>query len=474
MKPRLMFCKAGLQVILLALLTGCASKAVRVPEPMAVPTTWSARIDSVGTATVSVVAWWEELADDKLNHLVAQALHDSADVSAAAARVRQARAFAKGVGSNRLPQVDVSVAGSRERVPKSSLPNGEGGRQTTPAYHQSDFGARLHARYEIDLLGRLALGERASLAESAASEEELRTVRRWLAREVVLAYADLRLADERAALSREVSILLSEVLTHEQERLKAGLIGRERVRDVERGLAETKDAQAALGQERYAALARLGNLLGKSTGELRVEARTNYFARLHLSGAVKPDLPARALERRADVAAAWQRVVAASEQAEHARLARYPSLTLTGSAGYVSEAFSQWLTRDALAWLLQTALQAPLFDGGRNKSHTERAHAAIDEFYAQYRKLVVGALAEAETALSATQTARERAAFAEAELSRRVADRETAEDLRSAGIGSRPELIQKEIEQLVATQTLSTRRYDLLVAWATTQKTLGR
>jgi hypothetical protein len=76
--------------------------------------------------------------------------------------------------------------------------------------------------------------------------------------------------------------------------------------------------------------------------------------------------------------------------------------------------------------------------------------------------------------LSATQTARKRAALAKAELVRRVADRAAAADLRSAGIGSRPELVQKEIEQIVAAETLSARRHDLLVAWTTAQKALGR
>jgi multidrug efflux system outer membrane protein len=470
----MMFRKTGMLIALLALLTGCASKVVRAPEPVATPAAWSARIDTAAAVAAPVAAWWEELADDQLNRLVELALRDGADVSVAAARVRQARAFAREAGANRLPQVDVGVVGSRERVPKTSLRDGEGGRQTIPAYRQSNFAARLDARYEIDLLGRLALGERAAAAESAASDEELRAVRQWLAREVVLAYADLRLADERAALSREASIRLGELLNTEQERLKAGLVARERLRTAERTLAETSDAQAALAQERHATLARLANLLGLSTGELQVEVRTDYFARLGLSGAVTPDLPATVLERRADVAAAWQRVLAASDQAERARLERYPALALTGSAGYVSEAFRRWLSGDALAWLLQAALQAPLFDGGRIEARTEQARATVDELHAQHRKLVVSALAEAETALSATQTARERAAFAEAELVRRVADSAAAADLRAAGMGSRPELVQKEVEQLAAAETLSARRHDLLVAWATTQKALGR
>jgi multidrug efflux system outer membrane protein len=115
-----------------------------------------------------------------------------------------------------------------------------------------------------------------------------------------------------------------------------------------------------------------------------------------------------------------------------------------------------------------------LFDGGRIEARTEQAHAAVDELYAHHRKLVLNALAEAETALSAAQTASDRVALAESELVRRMANREAAEDLRSAGIGSRPELVQKEVEQLAAAQTLSARRHDLLVAWANAQKALGR
>ncbi|MFN7816624.1 MAG: TolC family protein, partial [Burkholderiales bacterium] len=180
----MMFCKTGMLIALLALLTGCASKLVRAPEPVATPAVWSARIDTAAAVAAPVAAWWEELADDQLNRLVELALRDGADVSVAAARVRQARAFAKEAGANRMPQVDVGVVGSRERIPKTSLPDLVGGKQTIPAYRQSNFAARLDARYEIDLLGRLELGERAAAAESAASDEELRAVRQWLAREV--------------------------------------------------------------------------------------------------------------------------------------------------------------------------------------------------------------------------------------------------------------------------------------------------
>lgn len=466
--------RLSIPIAALALLSGCTAQQVRTPEPLAAPAAWSARIGTSAVASAPLAAWWEELGDDDLNRLVRLALRENADVSVAAARVRQARAFAREAGANRLPQVDQAASGSRERVSRTSLRDPDGGRQQVPAFRQSRLVAQLEARYEVDLLGRLALGQRAAAAEVAASDAELGAVRQWLAREVVLAYAELRLAEERSALAGEARVRLGDLMSAEQERLNAGLVARERLRDAQRALAERDDAQVALGQERHAALARLAELLGKAAGELHVQPRVEYFARLDLSGSVTPDLPAAALERRADVAAAWQRVLAASARAERSRLDRYPSLTLTGSTGFVSAAIRRWLTADALAWVAQAALQGPLYDGGRSEARAEEARAVVEGSQAQHRKLVVQALAEAEAALSAAQAARERVALAVTELARREVDRSAAADLRVAGIGSRPALLRSEIEQLAAGESLSARRHELLVAWANAQRALGR
>lgn len=464
----------GWLIVALALLTGCATTAVKAPAPTAAPAAWSARIEPPGAAAVPVAAWWEELADGQLNRLVEQALQDGTDVQVAAARVRQARAFAREADANRMPQLDLGVAGMRQRIAKSSVRDTEGGTLAVPAYRQSNMAARVDARYEVDLLGRLALDARAAAADSAASSAELRAVRQWLAGEVVLAYAALRLADERAAMARDAGMLLDALRHSTQERLGAGLAARDQVRAAEGALAATRDLEAALRHARHAALAHLATLVGTSAGALRLEPHAEYFGRLGLSGAVTPDLPAAALGRRADVDAAWQRLLAASDRAERARLERYPALSLTGSAGLVTEALRRWLTGDALAWVAQAAVQGPLFDGGRIAARTEQAHAEVDALHAQHRKLMVAALAETETALSATQAARDRVALADAELARRVADRQAVADRRAVGLASGPELLQKEVDRLTARDSLSTRRYELLVAWAGAQRALGR
>lgn len=102
-------------------------------------------------------------------------------------------------------------------------------------------------------------------------------------------------------------------------------------REAERGSTETSDTLFSLRLERHAALARLVIMLGKSTG-LHVEARAGCFA----------------------------------------RLARYPSLTLSG---------------DALAWGAQAAVQA-FVRRRRIKARTRQACAEVNALHGHHHKLV--------------------------------------------------------------------------------------
>lgn len=455
-------------------IAGCATPVSRIPEKLAAPDGWVFPGGSTGLASLSADTWWHELADAQLNELVDVALNSSPDVEIAAARVRQARALIREASANRMPQMDAGTGVGRQRLPESLWRDDQGKRLTIPPYQQSGFSARVDARLEVDVWGRLAMGERMASAEFEASREDLRAVRQWLATEVVLAYADLRLADDRAHAARQARRVLEELVHAERVRLSAGLIPSARVREVERLVAAQVDAGAVFDQARHAALNRLANLLGKWTSQLQVQHQEGYFLSLNLSGSMTPDLPARVLENRADVAASWQRARVADVHAERIRLERYPALNLTGSAGFISPVLRSWLSTDAVAWAAQSLIQTRVFDGGRLEARGEQARAMADASFAQYRKTVLAALAEVETALSLTQTARERVLLAQEEFARRKTDTQHLADRNAVGLVDRPALLERKIEQLAAGETLSLRRYELLMAWSHAHASLGR
>ena len=89
------------------------------------------------------------------------------------------------------------------------------------------------------------------------------------------------------------------------------------------------------------------------------------------------------LERRPDVAAAQQTLIAANARIGVARAAFFPVLNLTASGGFASDELSnlfQWSSRTwALGPLAGTILTAPLFSGGRNTANLDRSWGAYDE-----------------------------------------------------------------------------------------------
>lgn len=87
-----------------------------------------------------------------------------------------------------------------------------------------------------------------------------------------------------------------------------------------------------------------------------------------------------------------------------AKSAYFPSLLLTGTAGFESATIGDlfnWSTRAFLLGpLAGTALAIPLFDGGRREGNLNNARAAYDESVSMYRQKVLTAFREVEDSLA--------------------------------------------------------------------------
>jgi NodT family efflux transporter outer membrane factor (OMF) lipoprotein len=467
-------CPPVLAFVAAALLSACASKPLPQPAPESVPNAWVLATPHSTPAAEPLQAWWTQLGDAQLDRLIDQGLAANADVRVMAAKLKRAQASADLAGAVRRPELGGSTSAARERMPVSTTRDVDGTTVSTPAYVQSRTGLQADVRYEVDLLGRLALSEQAANAERAASAADLRAIRQWLALEIVQAYAELRLVDDHILSAQTASALLEQLQEAERRRLAAGLITRNDLRVVERQRADKLDEQAELQRQRAAAAARLAELVGQAPAEVALAPSVQWSTRVELTGAVAPDLPAGVIERRPDVAAAWQRVMAAHQSAQSVHLERYPALTLTGSTGFASTSLRRWLTGDALVWVAQAALQALFLDGGRNRARANEALAAVEELRAQHRKLVLQALGEVETALTATAVARQRVDLAQAELLRRAADRSSARTALTAGVANRSNLLQAELAESAAHDAMLQRRHELLLAWAAAHRALGQ
>ena len=112
-------------------------------------------------------------------------------------------------------------------------------------------------------------------------------------------------------------------------------------------------------------------------------------------------LPSQLLERRPDIAGDERRVAAANAEIGLARVAFYPSLTLSGSAGFGGTSLLNWFTWPSRFWSVGPALTQTLFDFGRRKAQVQVSEAFYDSLVAAYRQTVLTAFQQVEDNLAA-------------------------------------------------------------------------
>jgi multidrug efflux system outer membrane protein len=135
-------------------------------------------------------------------------------------------------------------------------------------------------------------------------------------------------------------------------------------------------------------------------------------------------LPSDILQRRPDVASAERAMAVANAQIGVATAAFYPSITLSPAYGAESTRLATLFSAPSLAWSFGISMLQPIFDAGRIRANVDFARGGYDVTVANYRRVVLTAMQEAEdgiTGLAALDSATGQARVA-IESSKRVLD----------------------------------------------------
>jgi multidrug efflux system outer membrane protein len=213
-------------------------------------------------------------------------------------------------------------------------------------------------------------------------------------------YFALRGLDAEAEVFTTTVKLREEALKLVERRFAEGDISE---LDVSRARAELATARSdAMTVQRLRAASEhsLAVLLGKAPAEFSMPATPLQAVNVRIPAG----LPSSLLERRPDVAAAERAMAAANARIGIAKAAFFPSLTLTGMGGFESATLGDLFKWSSRAFLLGplagTALNIPIFDGGRRTANLDNARARHEEEVAKYRQQVLTAFREVEDSLS--------------------------------------------------------------------------
>ena len=410
--------RSALGVMVLAL-TACAAVGpdYRRPE-IALPAQYPGDPASAAPVDSAVSSrWWTLYGDAQLTRLVDTALARNTDLAQAVARVEQADAQLRQVGAALLPEVDVGGSASRSRVSGRAL-----GAQAPGGAIGNNLRVALSTSFELDVWGRLRRGSEAARALALASQSARDTVQLTVIGLTAQSWFALRSLDEQVALTRDTLKTREEALRLLGLRLKGGTSSR---LDVEQ--AETLRADAALQLrelQRQRALAR--SQLAVLTGEPGLAPGEAALAALPMPPLPPAGLPSALLERRPDVQAAEQQLVAANAQIGVARAEMFPTLSLNGSFGNESTELQNLLGAPSRIWSFGFGLALPLFDGGRRAARVDEVTAREREAVAAYQSAVAAAFKDVADALANTHAA----TLSQEDVERR--ERATANALRLA------------------------------------------
>ena len=122
---------------------------------------------------------------------------------------------------------------------------------------------------------------------------------------------------------------------------------------------------------------------------------------------VPAGLPSQLLERRPDIHESEQQLIAANARIGVARAAYFPSISLTGTLGFMSSALADLFTKPAGTWNVAASVVQPLFTAGKLQANVRLAEAQQQQALLAYQQTIQSAFRDVSDALVAYQKTRE-------------------------------------------------------------------
>jgi NodT family efflux transporter outer membrane factor (OMF) lipoprotein len=393
----------------------------------AVPAQWPTSAPAAAHEAAAL-PWRQLVLDDRPRRLVERALANNRDLRAAVLNVSRARALLDASTAGRWPAVSAGVNASR-------APSVLNGQQTTTL----NAGLSVTA-WEIDLFGRLSSLDDAARAQWLATEAGRRGAELSLVTQVLATYLTLVADEQQLQLAERTLATRDETLRLTRLKAGAGTASDLDLRSTETLAAQARASRAQLTRQRDQDRNAMAWLLGEPVpgnllpppGDASVPIDAAWLAEVPVGAS------SQVLLARPDVVQAEQQLIAANANIGAARAALFPRLTLTSSAGTVSDDLAGLFKPGSFAWSLAGQFAATLFDAGRNRANLEATRLARDAAVAQYERSVQTAFRETADALVGLATWRDQVAAqreqlaAERERSRLVQlrrDRGAASDL---------------------------------------------
>jgi outer membrane protein, multidrug efflux system len=351
--------------------------------------------------SIAELKWFEVFKDEDLQELVRTALVQNYDLRDAVARVDAARANLGITQADQYPTFGVGAdvtAIEASRRGEQTIPRGISRRRTFGTVFLNLL------TFELDIWGRLRRATESARAQLLASDWNRKTVITTLISDVATGYFNLLELDMELAIARSTLATREESLRLIKLQQQGGVATLLDTRQGEQLVYSAAEVIPNTERQIEQTENQISLLLGKNPGPI---TRSRLLTEQQTLPEVPAGLPSGLLERRPDIQAAEQILIAANANIGVAKAAYFPDITLTGEFGYQSTALSNLFSGSRRLWTFVPQLTYEIFDAGRTRYGVEQAEAQQRSALAQYEKAIQTGFRDVSDALVQYQKVRE-------------------------------------------------------------------
>ncbi|WP_312586389.1 multidrug efflux RND transporter AdeIJK outer membrane channel subunit AdeK [Acinetobacter sp.] len=376
-------------------LTACQS--MRSPEPVAQADIPSSYINASGTS-VAEQGYKNFFADQRLLQVLDLALNNNRDLRIAALNIQRAQQQYQITENNQLPTIGASGSVLRQDTMNS---------QNRGAVTTYNVGLGVTA-YELDFWGRVRSLRDNALDSFLATQSARDATQIALIGQVSQAWLSYSFANANLALAEQTLKAQLESFNLNKKRFDVGIDSELPVRQAQISVETARNDVANYRTQ----VAQAQNLLNLLVGQ-QVPANllpAQRVTRITSNTALGSGLPSDLLINRPDVRAAEYRLSAAGANIAAARARLFPTISLTGSAGYASTDLGDLFKSGSFAWSFGPSLDIPIFDWGTRQANIRISETDQQIALSDYEKSIQTAFREVNDALAVRQNIGDRLA----------------------------------------------------------------
>lgn len=407
------------------------------------------------TANMANLPWEEVFTDPKLQDLIRTGLERNTNLQTALLQVSEARASLMTSRLSYLPSLNLT--------PQGGISSFDGSKGSWT------WSAPVAASWQLDLFGGILNSKRAARVALEQSEAYRQAVQTQVVASIATYYYTLLMLDKQLEITEETVVLWKENV----ETMKA----------LKEGASVNEAAVVQSEANYYAVVASVSSLkdqirqtenaLSLLLRQAPQQIERGTLDEQHLPDEIKAGVPIQLLANRPDVKVAEMTLASMYYNTNSARAAFYPSITISGSAGWTNSAGSMIVNPGKVLLSALGSLTQPIFNRGANIARLKIAKAQQEEAMLAFEQAILNAGAEVSNALSQYETATQTLEQRILQINSLEKSVEYTQDLLSFGTSTYLEVLTAQQSLLSAQLSGVSDQFSQMQALVTLYQALG-